>query len=136
MPARRVPTPAEVCRGLLAALEASEGRRQRRKRDTRPDAIGLAIKRELLERIVAEAPTPEALGGWLLGQSLIPRPDVSTGAVRAMAMEIFMDYRLAQTSGAFRAWLDAGCPSQDRDRNGDGAEERAADRVPSTPSED
>jgi hypothetical protein len=135
MPARRVPTPAEVCRGLLAALEASEGRRQRRKRDTRPDAIGLAIKRELLERIVAEAPTPEALGGWLLGQSLIPRPDVSTGAVRAMAMEIFMDYRLAQTSGAFRAWLDAGCPSQDRDRDGDGAEERA-DRVPSTPSED
>jgi hypothetical protein len=136
MPARRVPTPAEVCRGLLAALEASEGRRQRRKRDTRPDAIGLAIKRELLERIVAEAPSPEALGGWLLGQSLIPRPDVSTGAVRAMAMEIFMDYRLAETSGAFRAWLDAGCPSQDRDRDGDGAEGRAADRVPSTPSED
>jgi hypothetical protein len=134
MPARRVPTPAEVCRGLLAALEASEGRRQRRKRDTRPDAIGLAIKRELLERIVAEAPTTEALGGWLLGQSLIPRPDVSTGAVRAMAMEILMDYRLAQTSGAFRAWLDAGCPSQDRD--GDGAPERAADRVPSTPSAD
>ena len=85
---------------------------------------------------MAEAPTPEALGGWLLGQSLIPRPDVSTGAVRAMAMEIFMDYRLAQTSGAFRAWLDAGCPSQDRDRDGDGAEERAADPVPSTPSED
>ncbi|HKZ07415.1 MAG TPA: hypothetical protein VJU81_18255 [Methylomirabilota bacterium] len=130
MPARRLPTPAEICRGLLAALEASEGRRQRRQRDTRPDALGLAIKRELLERIVAEAPTAEALGGWLLGQSLVPRPDVSTGAVRAMAMEILMDYRLALTSDAFRAWLDAGCPSDDR------AGDRAADRVPSNPIED
>src|SRR5690606_22702639 len=41
--------PADFCRGLLAALDASEGRRRRRKRDTTPDAIGLAIKRELLE---------------------------------------------------------------------------------------
>ena len=44
--------PAEVCRELLAALEASEGRRQRRKRDTTPDAIGLAIKLDLLQRAI------------------------------------------------------------------------------------
>jgi hypothetical protein len=126
MPAPRSPTPAEICRGLLAALAASEGRRQRRKRDTRPDAVGLAIKRDLLERAVAEAPAAEAFGGWLLGQSLTAGSDVSAGAVRAMAMEILTDYRLAVSSEAFRAWLDAGCPSEDR------AEDRAADRAPST----
>jgi hypothetical protein len=50
--------PAEVCRALLAALDASEGRRRRRKRDTTPDAIGLAIKRCLLEQAVREDPAP------------------------------------------------------------------------------
>jgi len=34
--------PAVVCGQLLAALAASDGRRRRRKRDTTPDAIGLA----------------------------------------------------------------------------------------------
>src|SRR2546422_5226163 len=38
--------PGEICRELLAALDASEGRRRRRKRDTTPDAIGLTIKRD------------------------------------------------------------------------------------------
>ena len=42
--------PAEVCKALLAALDASEGQRKRRKRDQTPDAIGLAVKRGLLER--------------------------------------------------------------------------------------
>ena len=37
--------PAEVCSQLLRALDASEGRRRRRKRDTTPDAIGLELKR-------------------------------------------------------------------------------------------
>ena len=121
MAAAGSPTPAAVCRGLLAALDASEGRRQRRKRDTRTDAIGLAIKRDLLERAVVEAPAAEAFGGWLLGQSLAPRSDVSAGAMRAMAMEILMDYRLAVSSDAFRAWLDAGCPSEDRAENRPGS---------------
>ena len=58
--------PAEVCAALLAALEAAEGRRRSRKRDQTPDAIGLAIKRELLERVVQEDPDPEAFEEWLL----------------------------------------------------------------------
>jgi hypothetical protein len=41
---------------LLNALEASEGRRQRRKRDTTPDAIGLGIKRRLLEEAIHVSP--------------------------------------------------------------------------------
>jgi len=44
--------PTQVCQALLAALEASGGQRKRRKRDQTPDAIGLAVKRELLERAV------------------------------------------------------------------------------------
>ena len=37
--------PAEVCKALLAALDAADGRRRKRKRDQTPDGIGLAIKR-------------------------------------------------------------------------------------------
>src|SRR5256885_10377305 len=55
------PRPAQICRELLNALEASEGRRKRRKRDTTPDAIGLEVKRDLLERAVAADPEPDAL---------------------------------------------------------------------------
>ena len=48
--------PADVCRALLAALEASEGRRRKRKRDQTADAIGLAVKRDLLQRVVEDDP--------------------------------------------------------------------------------
>lgn len=60
MPSRR---PAEFCRQLLAALDASEGRRQRRTRDTTPDA-GLAIKCDLLKRAVQDNPAPESEEDW------------------------------------------------------------------------
>jgi hypothetical protein len=58
--------PADVCRALLAALEASEGRRRKRKRDQTPDAFGLAIKRDLLLRAVDDDPLPDAFVEWLL----------------------------------------------------------------------
>jgi hypothetical protein len=58
--------PADVCRALLAALEASEGRRRKRKRDQTPDAFGLAVKRALLQRAVEDDPQPEAFEEWLL----------------------------------------------------------------------
>lgn len=108
-------SPAVVCRSLLLALEASEGRRRRRMRDTQPDAIGLAIKRDLLTRAVAEAPASEDFGTWLLAESLRPRPEAGSGAVRAMALDILMEWRLAQSVGSFRRWLEAGAPSDDRE---------------------
>ena len=58
--------PAEICGALLAALEAAEGRRRNRKRDQTPDGIGLAIKRDLLQRAVQNDPNPEAFEEWLL----------------------------------------------------------------------
>ncbi|HWP35789.1 MAG TPA: hypothetical protein VNM66_09345 [Thermodesulfobacteriota bacterium] len=103
--------PAEVCRRLLAALDASEGRRRRRKRDTSPDAIGLAIKRELLERAVREDPEPEAFEAWLFEQALAA--GAGSGPVRAMALEILDEWRLAGASPEFKAWLDQGAPSDD-----------------------
>ena len=77
--------PAVVCAELLAALDASEGRRRRRKRDTTPDAIGLTMKRELLERAVAADPDPDRFEEW----------------------------RLAQEATAFGEWLARGAPSDD-----------------------
>ncbi len=103
--------PAEVCRGLLAALDAAEGRRRRRKRDTTPDVIGLGVKRALLERAVAEDPEPEAFEGWLLQQCLGRE---GGGAVRAMAVQILDEWRLAGASRPFDRWLAGGAPSDDR----------------------
>ena len=68
------PRPAAVCRELLAALEASEGRRRRRKRDTTPDAIGLAIKLDLLQRAIAADPDPDQFEAWLQEQCIAAGP--------------------------------------------------------------
>jgi hypothetical protein len=109
----RPPRPAEVCRALLAALEAAEGRRRRRKRDQTPDAFGLGIKRALLERVVQEDPAPEAFEGWLLhypGRCATPE---LTGPARAMARAVFDDWRLAHASAEFWRWLEQGAPSDD-----------------------
>ena len=108
--------PRDVCRELLAALAASEGRRKRRKRDTTPDAIGLAIKRDLLDRAVTADPDPEAFEAWLLEQCAAAGP--AEGGMRAMALSIFEEWRLALRAGGegFRDWLAQGAPSDDASR--------------------
>lgn len=103
--------PAAICRELLAALDASEGRRRRRKRDTTPDAIGLTIKRDLLERAIAADPEPDEFEAWLHEQCLASGG--SEGGVRAMALSIFEEWRLAHDADAFREWLANGAPSDD-----------------------
>jgi hypothetical protein len=109
----RLPTrPAHICAHLLSAIEASEGRRRRRKRDTTPDAIGLALKRRLLEGAVRDDPDPDGFEGWLLRQSEADNSGAS-GPARAMALEIWADWQLAERSGVFRRWLEEGAPSED-----------------------
>ena len=108
--------PAEICGRLLAALDASEGRRQRRKRDTTPDSLGMAIKRRLLEETVRDDPDPDDYEGWLLERCL--RSEGPSGPVRAMAREIFAEWELARESTAFRNWLLQGAPSDDAGRAG------------------
>ena len=105
------PRPATICRELLAALEASEGRRRRRKRDTTPDAIGLGIKRALLEAAVADDPEPAAFEGWLLERCLAAGGEA--GATRAMALEVLAEWRLAASLPEFGDWLERGAPSDD-----------------------
>lgn len=104
--------PADLCRALLDALEAADGRRRRRRRDTTPDALGLAMKRELLEAAAREDPAPEAFEGWLLEQCL--RKGAGEGGWRAVAMEIWNDWQLAERAPSFGEWLRAGAPSEDR----------------------
>jgi hypothetical protein len=105
--------PAVVCRELVAALEASEGRRRRRKRDTTPDAIGLGVKRALLEAVVAADPDPSAFEGWLLARCLEPYDGASVGGMRAMALDVLNEWRLACLAGDFADWLHRGAPSDD-----------------------
>ena len=105
--------PAQICAELVEALEASEGRRKRRVRDTTADAIGLRIKRELLEEIVRADPEPADFEGWLLGRCLAE--GLADGPVRAMAMTIWDEWQLAAASDGFRRWLSEGAPSDDRE---------------------
>ena len=105
--------PALLCRGLLAALDASEGRRVRRKRDTTPDAIGLEIKRNLLESALRDDPEPAEFEGWLLARCLAADGTASVGATRVMALEILAEWRLAQAAPEFLEWLARGAPSED-----------------------
>lgn len=105
--------PADVCRALLLALDASEGRRRRRKRDQRPDAIGLAVKRELLRRVVEDDPQPEAFENWLLEYPFTCGAPELAGPALAMARSVFEEWRLAHSLGEFRRWLEEGAPSDD-----------------------
>lgn len=102
--------PRHVCSALLAALNAAEGRSRARKRDQTPDAIGLALRRDLLEHAVADDPEPEAFEQWLLER--VERSKTS-GAERAMARTVLEEWRLANRMKSFAVWLDHGAPSQD-----------------------
>ncbi len=108
------PRPVLVCCALLGALDASEGRRRRRKRDTTPDAIGIAIKRQLLIEAIAADPAPDDFELWLLGRCFTRASDISFGAMRAMAREVIAEWRLAAACPDFRTWLAAGARSEDR----------------------
>jgi hypothetical protein len=105
--------PADVCRALLVALEASEGRRRKRKRDQTADAIGLAVKRDLLQRVVEENPGPDAFEEWLLNYPPTTSAPELAGPAFAMARAVFEEWRLAHSLADFRVWLERGAPSDD-----------------------
>ena len=102
--------PGEFCRFQLKALEAAEGQTRRRKRDQAPDKLGLAIKRDLLQRAAEADPEPSAFEGWLMEQ-IIRAPNA--GAVRAMSEQIFLEYRMAGRQRELAEWLAGGAPSDD-----------------------
>jgi hypothetical protein len=110
--------PADVCLALLAALEASDGRRRQRKRDQTPDRFGLAIKRDLLRRVVEEDPQPDGFEAWLLQYpSTCGGPELQ-GPAAAMARAVFEEWCLVHSLTEFRLWLATGAPSDD---TGDGS---------------
>lgn len=105
--------PSELCRALLAALDASEGRRRNRKRDQTADAFGLAVKRDLLQRAIDDDPLPEAFEEWLFNYPLTCTQPELQGPALAMARAVFEEWRLAHTLGTFKLWLEQGAPSDD-----------------------
>ncbi len=110
-------TPTELCRGMLAALDASEGRRKRRSRNTTADSIGLEIQRELLTDAVRDAPSDASFERWL--QERCAAQGESDGAHRAMALMIWHEWQLASQLEGGGAWLTTGARSDDREEAGD-----------------
>jgi hypothetical protein len=115
-PAPHALRPGRLCAALLQALEGSEARSRRRKRDQRPDVIGLGIKREILEAAVREDPEPERFEEWLLER--VHRAGPGNGAVRAMALQVMDEWEMAVASPGYQAWLAAGARSDDRNPGG------------------
>ena len=87
-----------------------------RKRNPTPDAIGMAIKRDLLESVTQENPAPEAFERWLMERC--QSAGVASGPVRAMALDVYAEWRLAEASRSFQAWLERGAPSDDAQGDG------------------
>ena len=106
-------TPAELCRGLLGALDASEGRRKRRMRNTSADSIGLAIQRDVLEAVVRDEPAPDEFEAWLMDRC--EAEGVADGAQRAMALIIWDQWQLALRAPDIQAWILGGGQSDDRE---------------------
>ena len=103
-------TPGEFSRLLVQSLAASDGRRERRKRNTTPSGIGLELKRALLERPAAADHALAAFEAWLLEQALA----VNAGSpVRAMGAEIWDEYAVARLDPDFSRWLAQGAPGED-----------------------
>ncbi len=102
--------PAEFCRQLLRALEAPRGSRESRDRPPPPHAVGLELKRDLLQRAIAADVAPEGFEAWLLAQVLAAP---AGGPVRAVCQEIFDEYSLACVDPDFAAWIAAGTPDED-----------------------
>jgi hypothetical protein len=71
----------------------------------------MAIKRTILEETVREDPEPDGYEEWLLERCL--QPGKPNGPMRAMALDVLSDWRLAQSSMVFRNWLEQGAPSDD-----------------------
>jgi hypothetical protein len=103
--------PAEFCREVMATLEASEGRRRRRQRNTTPDAIGLAMKRRLLEETIGADPHAEDFESWLFERCVTE--GAGNGGLRAVALSLLEEWRFAAEVDDFRAWLAEGAPSDD-----------------------
>jgi hypothetical protein len=82
----------------------------------------MTIKRRLLEETVRDDPDPDDFEGWLLERCLSAGDcaggsdagwPTATGPVRAMALDVLAEWRLAQRSAVFRSWLEQGAPSDD-----------------------
>src|SRR6185436_8433809 len=99
------------CRGVLASLDASEGRRRRRKRDTLPDVVGLDLVRSLATRAVEDDPPPERFEAWLAARVHDAEPH--SGPMRATALRLLEDWRLALADPAVASWYARGAPSED-----------------------
>jgi hypothetical protein len=124
VPLAAILRPGEFSRQLLRALDASEGRRRRRKRDQTPDGIGLGIKRDLLDAAVLEDPEPADFEGWLLTKALAAP---ASGPVLALCIQIMDEYRVAVADPRFGRWLADGAPSADAEiSSADGAVENSS----------
>lgn len=98
------PRPAEICARLLASVDASEGRRKRRARNTTPDALGLNLKRQILADAIAADPDPDLFEGWLLTWAMAN--GAAYGPALALCRDVLYEWQTISSSPDYQGWLE------------------------------
>jgi hypothetical protein len=73
----------------------------------------LELQRQLLLRTRDDDPAPEHFEQWLAAR--VRETEPSSGPMRATALRLLEEWRLAATSPSFREWIARGAPSDDAD---------------------
>lgn len=87
----------------LLLLASGETTPRERARDQAADRTGLALKRRILEQLVAVDPEPEDLEAVLL--ELPQQMGESAGTTRSLSLALLQEWQLARTTPAWVAHL-------------------------------
>jgi hypothetical protein len=115
---------AEFC----ALLRAVARRPPRLSRDLEPDLIGIDLKQQILDALIADPPAPADFEAGLLERA--DALDLATGAARGVCSDILAEWRMAHTAPAFLPWLrdDAGRRRRREERDGEPSWRQRPDR--------
>jgi hypothetical protein len=112
--------PGDLAQLLLAGGELLP---RQRARDQQSDLAGMALKREVLHRLAALDPEPEALTAAL--DQIIGEMGAPYGPTRGVCLSVMYDWEAACTAPQFVAWL-----LQEALREGDGPRRGRKRRAP------
>ena len=91
--------PAEFCR-LLKLVDREPPRMSR---DLEPDIIGIGIKQQILDALIADPPEPEQFEAVLLERAATL--DLAPGAARGICSDIVLEWEMARRAPEFMPWL-------------------------------
>jgi hypothetical protein len=104
--------PREFC----TLLKAVDRRPPRLSRDLEPDLLGIELKHQILDAVIADPPAAGDFESGLLERA--GTLDLPAGTARGICSDIVAEWRMAHASPAFLPWLraEAARPAEPRRR--------------------